>query len=148
MSLMLRVSWWGGGGLGLGPSQYTVTQTQRSSRRSSIRRLTAAHYDAGGADERWEWAHRLREVAWSLSFFFFIRLFQTLNVPLYNSSQPLQLPRVSASSLGEETAAHKGRSAPRPTIWRNSNHNKTAFKTEHVHSYTHTLSLLHIIIGP
>lgn len=51
----------------------------------------------------------------SLSFFF-IRLFQTLNVPLYNSSQPLQLPRVSASSLGEETAAHKGRSAPRPTI--------------------------------
>lgn len=72
----------------------------------------------------------------SLSLFF-IRLFQTLNVSLYNSSQPLQLPRVSGSSLGEETATYKGRSAPRPTIWRNSNHNKTLFKTEHVHSYTH-----------
>lgn len=79
-----------------------------------------AHYDAGDADERWEWAHRLRRlldlsVSLSLSFFF-IRLFQTLNVPLYNSSQALHLPWVSGSSLGEETATYKGRSAPQPTI--------------------------------
>lgn len=100
----------------------------------------SAHYDAGDADERWEWAHRLREVSWSLSLIhslsipsflsflsFFIRLFQKLNVSLYNLSQPLQLPRVSGNSLGEETASYKGRSAPWPTIWRNSNHNKNAF---------------------
>lgn len=34
----------------------------------------------------------------------FITLFQKLNVSLYNASQSLQLPRVSGSSLGEETA--------------------------------------------
>ncbi len=97
----------------------------------------SAHYDAGDVDERWEWAHRLRRLLDLPLSVFFIRLFQTLNVSLYNSSQPLQSPRVWGSFPGEETATYKGRSAPRPAIWRNSNHNKTPFKTEHVHSYTH-----------
>lgn len=63
---------------------------------------------------------RFLDLSLSLSFFFllsfFIRLFQTLNVSLYNLSQPLQLPRVSGNSLGEETATYKGRSVPWPTI--------------------------------
>lgn len=72
--------------------------------------IPLAYYHAGDADERWEWAHRLWRLPVSFFppflslLFFFIRLFQTLNVSLYNSSQPLQLPRVPGSSLGEETA--------------------------------------------
>lgn len=76
-----------------------------------------AHYDAGDADEGM--SSSTLEVAGSLSFtlsLFFIRLFQTLNMSLYNSSQPLQLPGVSGSSLGGKTATYKGRSAPQPTI--------------------------------